>query len=112
MDRGKGGFASLCVKVNLVEMWKRVTLTSKVFDALASEERIAILKLLDQRQMTGTDIANKLGRSKSSIFKQLQKLQEADLVKRVDEGRKWIYYYPTDKARRILHPEDVVITLL
>jgi len=33
-------------------------------------------------------------------------------VKRVDEGRKWIYYYPTDKAKRILHPEDVVITLL
>ena len=33
------------------------------------------------------------------------------LVKRIDEGRKWIYYELTDKGRKILHPEKVAITL-
>src|SRR5207302_10091650 len=37
--------------------------------------------------------------------------QNAGLVKRMDEGRKWIYYELTDKGRKILHPERVAITL-
>ena len=41
----------------------------------------------------------------------LEKLQNAGLVKRVDEGRKWIYYELSDKGRKILHPERVAITL-
>src|SRR5206468_11664863 len=58
-----------------VELWKRVTVGPDVFEALSSEERISILKLLDQnRQMTGTDVANSLTISKSSAFKQLKRL--------------------------------------
>jgi DNA-binding transcriptional ArsR family regulator len=84
-----------------------------VFEALSSEERISILKLLDQnRQMTGTDVANSLTISKSSAFKQLNRLARAGLVERMDEGRKWIYYRNTSKAERLLHPEDVTITLV
>lgn len=84
-----------------------------MFEALASEERINILKLLDQnKQMTGTDVANVLTISKSSAFKQLNRLARAGLVERMDEGRKWIYYRNTSKAERLLHPEDVTITLV
>ena len=32
-------------------------------------------------------------------------------MKRIDEGRKWIYYELSDKGRKILHPERVAITL-
>jgi DNA-binding transcriptional ArsR family regulator len=96
-----------------VELWKRVTVGPDVFEALASEERISILKLLDQnKQMTGTDVANVLSISKSSAFKQLNRLARAGLVERMDEGRKWIYYRNTSKAERLLHPEDVTITLV
>ena len=96
-----------------VELWKRVTVGPDVFEALSSEERISILKLLDQnRQMTGTDVANVLAISKSSAFKQLNRLARAGLVERMDEGRKWIYYRNTSKAERLLHPEDVTITLV
>src|SRR6266699_1620038 len=96
-----------------VELWKRVTVGPDVFEALSSEERISILKLLDQnKQMTGTDVANVLGISKSSAFKQLNRLARAGLVERMDEGRKWIYYRNTSKAERLLHPEDVTITLV
>lgn len=96
-----------------MELWKRVTVGPDVFEALASEERIAILKLLDSnKQMTGTDVANVLTISKSSAFKQLNRLARAGLVERMDEGRKWIYYRNTSKAERLLHPEDVTITLV
>jgi DNA-binding transcriptional ArsR family regulator len=96
-----------------VELWKRVTVGPDVFEALSSEERISILKLLDtNKQMTGTDVANVLGISKSSAFKQLNRLARAGLVDRMDEGRKWIYYRNTSKAERLLHPEDVTITLV
>ena len=96
-----------------MELWKRVTVGPDVFEALASEERISILKLLDQnKQMTGTDVANVLTISKSSAFKQLNRLARAGLVERMDEGRKWIYYRNTSKAERLLHPEDVTITLV
>ena len=96
-----------------MELWKRVTVGPDVFEALASEERISILKLLDSnKQMTGTDVANVLAISKSSAFKQLNRLARAGLVERMDEGRKWIYYRNTSKAERLLHPEDVTITLV
>src|SRR5438128_12587686 len=51
------------------------------------------------------------GLSKPTLLEHLEKLQSAGLVKRVDEGRKWIYYELTDKGRKILHPERVAITL-
>ncbi len=95
------------------QIWKRVTVGPDTFEALSSEERISILKLLDSsRQLTGTDVANALGMSKSSAFKQLNRLARAGLVERMDEGRKWIYYRNTSKAERLLHPEDVTIHLI
>jgi DNA-binding transcriptional ArsR family regulator len=95
------------------QVWKRVTVGPDTFEALSSEERISILKLLDtSRQLTGTDVANALGISKSSAFKQLNRLARAGLVERMDEGRKWIYYRNTSKAERLLHPEDVSIHLV
>ena len=95
------------------QIWKRVNIGPDTFEALSSEERINILKLLDSsRQMTGTDVANALNISKSSAFKQLNRLARAGLVERMDEGRKWIYYRNTSKAERLLPPEDVTITLV
>src|SRR5437660_458967 len=54
---------------------------------------------------------NLLALSKPTLLEHLEKLQNAGLVKRMDEGRKWIYYELTDKGRKILHPERVAITL-
>src|SRR3989441_46970 len=53
-----------------------------------------------------------LSLSKPTLLEHLEKLQSAGLVKRVDEGRKWIYYELSDKGRKILHPERVAITLV
>ena len=89
----------------------RVTLDQASFRALASEVRIEVLKRLDERRMTVTDLANALSLSKPTLLEHLEKLQQADLVKRMDEGRKWIYYELTGRGKKILHPERVTIVV-
>src|SRR6266498_3167367 len=81
----------------------KITLDQESFKALASDVRVGILKRLDVRRETVTDL--------STLLEHLEKLQTAGLVKRIDEGRKWIYYELSDKGRKILHPERVAITL-
>lgn len=91
-------------------LWKRVILTPRVFAALASPERIRVLRALEDRNMTGTEVASRLDLSKSTAFKELSRLEEAQLVARVEGNRKWVYYRLTEMARRIMHPEDVIMT--
>src|SRR5207245_9458044 len=81
------------------------------FDARASDVRVAVWNRLDGRREWVTDLSNLLTLSKPTLLEHLEKLQNAGLVKRMDEGRKWIYYELTDKGRKILHPERVAITL-
>jgi len=89
----------------------RITLDQESFRALASDVRVEVLKRLDVRRETVTDLSNLLSLSKPTLLEHLEKLQSAGLVKRIDEGRKWIYYELSDKGRKILHPERVAITL-
>jgi len=89
----------------------KITLDQESFRALASDVRVEVLKRLDARRETVTDLSNLLALSKPTLLEHLEKLQNAGLVKRIDEGRKWIYYELTDKGRKILHPERVAITL-
>jgi len=89
----------------------RITLDQESFKALASDVRVGILKVLDERRQTVTDLSNLMGLSKPTLLEHLEKLQAAGLVKRIDEGRKWIYYELSDKGRKILHPEKVSIVV-
>jgi DNA-binding transcriptional ArsR family regulator len=93
-----------------VAVWKRVVLTPRIFAALASPERIRVLRALEDHNMTGTEVAERLTLSKSTAFKELSRLEEAQLVARIEGNRKWVYYRLTEIARRILHPEDVIVT--
>ncbi len=88
-----------------------ITLDQESFKALASEVRVGILKRLDERRETVTDLSGLLGLSKPTLLEHLEKLQAAGLVVRVDEGRKWIYYELSPKGRKLLHPERVAIVL-
>lgn len=89
----------------------KITLDQESFKALASDVRVGILKVLDERRQTVTDLSNLMGLSKPTLLEHLEKLQHAGLVKRMDEGRKWIYYELTDKGKKILHPERVSIVV-
>lgn len=91
----------------------RVTLDREAFKVLASDTRLDILKALDERPMTVSELGRKLELNKATVFEHLEKLAAAGLVKKQDdEERKWVYYSLSWKARRILHPERVTIALL
>jgi hypothetical protein len=39
-------------------------------------------------------------------------LIDADLLKKNNDGNKWIYYEPTEKGRRLLHPHEMTKIVL
>ncbi len=90
----------------------KVVLDSDAFKALASDTRLDILKALDVRRLTVTELGRVLDLNKATVFEHLKQLTAADLVKKEDEGRKWIYYRLTWKGKNILHPENAQIFLL
>jgi DNA-binding transcriptional ArsR family regulator len=95
-----------------LEMEKKIVLDHTSFMALASESRIDVLKKLDERQMTLSELAKELEKSKPAVLKHLTKLVDAGLVKKLDDERKWVYYALTFRGKNLLHPERVKITLL
>lgn len=91
----------------------RITLDREAFKVLASDTRLDILKALDERPMTVSELGRKLDFNKATVFEHLEKLVAAGLVKKQDDDdRMWVYYSLSWKARRILHPERVTIALL
>jgi DNA-binding transcriptional ArsR family regulator len=84
----------------------KITLDADTFRALASATRLTVLKALDERRKTLTELARDLALNKATVHEHMQLLTAAGLVrKRDDEGRKWIYYELTWTGQRILHPE-------
>jgi DNA-binding transcriptional ArsR family regulator len=80
--------------------------------ALSSDVRVMILKALDSRPMTTSELAEGLGLAKSTVHEHLTVLASADLVAH-ESARKWRDYTLTKKGRRILHPgRDHRITII
>lgn len=84
----------------------KVTLDRETFKALASETRLSLLHSLDERRKTGSELARDLDLNKATVHEHLQLLVAAGLVKKADEGRKWIYYDLSWEGKRLLHPEQ------
>ncbi len=89
-----------------------IKMDRKVFEALASETRIDILKKLDTRQMTISELAREMDMAKSSIHEHLVKMVQSGLVAKFDNGHKWTYYHLTGKGRNILHPHETAKILV
>lgn len=84
----------------------KITLDADTFRALASSTRLTVLKSLDERRKTLTELSRDLNLNKATVHEHMALLTAAGLVKkRDDEGRKWIYYELTWTGQRILHPE-------
>jgi len=84
----------------------KITLDRTAFKALASETRVSILKKLGVRRATPSELAASLGVSAQAASEHLTQLERAGLVRREDEGRKWVYYSLTDKGKALVRPED------
>ncbi len=90
----------------------QIVLDAEAFRALSSDTRLQILKALDARRLTVSELSRLLNLNKATVFEHLKQLSTADLVKKEDEGRKWVYYKLTWKGKNVLHPENVQFMLL
>jgi DNA-binding transcriptional ArsR family regulator len=91
---------------------KEVTLGSSEFKALSSDNRVKILKMLNERKFTLTEIAKKLNLTSPSSKQHLDILLKSQLVELIDEGRKWKYYSLTRKGKDLLDAEERQTTVL
>lgn len=93
-------------------MDNKITLDRKTFKALASDTRIEILRKLEERQQTLSDLALEFDMAPSTIKEHLDKLVEANLIKIVDKGMKWKYYKLTRKGHKLLNPYETKVWIV
>ena len=95
-------------------MDKSIQISSSEFKALASETRTDMIKLLQERNHTLTELSKKLDMSAPTIKQHLDILRHAGLIEGIDEGRKWKYYTLTRKGKNIFSgetPANILIVL-
>lgn len=93
-------------------MDSKIELDVRSFKALSADARVSILKHLRSRRYTQSELADLLNLKIPTVKEHLQALEKADLVRKIDEGRKWKYYELTDKSRAVLNPESKSIFIV
>ena len=79
----------------------------KLLKTLTVDTRANILKALEERPMTASELSRRLNKHVTTIAEHLQKLRESELVERIERpGRKWVYYRLAKEGRKVLHPES------
>lgn len=79
-------------------------LDSELIKVLASDTRRDVLRHLQARPMTVTELARVLGLKKPTVSEHLNKLTEAGLVSRREDGRLWVYYELTRSGKKLVSP--------
>lgn len=90
----------------------KVELNRKALFALASDNRMEILRQLQASRLTVTQLAEALEIDKGAVHRHLKKLEEGELVIRYDEHG-FAYYGLSWKARDIISPGEntrIIIT--
>lgn len=85
---------------------EQITIDKNCFQVLSSDTRVAILKALDLKPMTITEISSNFGLAKSTVHEHLSAMVDTGLIRKHENGNKWVYYLLTDRAKNILHPHD------
>lgn len=93
-------------------MENEVEIGAETFEALSSSARRDILKRLNARPKTVTELADELDLAKSTTHKHLNKMVEAGLIFKKENSNEFVYYALTDKGRGILRSEKVKIMIL
>jgi DNA-binding transcriptional ArsR family regulator len=81
-------------------------LGAEVFKTLSSETRVEMMHALTQRRKTLSELAKEAEISLPGAKQHLELLENAGLVRKLDEGRKWKYYELTVLGKRII-PEGM-----
>jgi DNA-binding transcriptional ArsR family regulator len=84
---------------------EELKVSKNLLKTLIVETRTDILKSLEKRPMTASELSRKLGKHVTTVSEHLSLLKNSELVERVERpGRKWVYYRLTSPAEKILHP--------
>ena len=93
-------------------MENEIEIGAETFEALSSSARRDILKRLNARPKTVTELSDELGLAKSTTHKHLNKMVDARLIFKRENSNQFVYYALIDKARGLLHNEKVKIVIL
>ncbi|MBP2144772.1 DNA-binding transcriptional ArsR family regulator [Methanofollis sp. W23] len=85
---------------------QNILLNRETLEVLASEQRVQIMKHLDEKRMTLTELSQEMQCAKSTVHHHVEKLMASGLITDIDEGHRWIYLELTLKGRMILHPSE------
>ena len=84
---------------------EEMKVSKDLLKTLTVDTRTNILKSLEKRPMTASELSRKLDKHVTTVSEHLDILKSSDLVERVERpGRKWVYYKLTKPAQKILHP--------
>ncbi|MBP2142951.1 DNA-binding transcriptional ArsR family regulator [Methanococcus voltae] len=83
----------------------QIEIDKKVIKALSARSRVKILKKLNQKRYTVTELSKALNLSKSTVHEHLSIMLDGGLVEKHDDGHKWIYYGMTSKGKLILNSQ-------
>ena len=84
---------------------EKLKISKKLLKTLTVATRTDILKNLEKRPMTASELSRKLGKHVTTVSEHLNVLKKSELVERIERpGRKWIYYRLTKPGQRIVHP--------
>jgi len=90
----------------------KIVLDKKSFKSLASESRVNIIKSLERRRKTLTELSKQFSMSPSTVKEHLENMVGAGLIVQVDDGHKWKYYELTRKGKKILNPGETKIWVI
>ena len=91
---------------------EKVVLDRSSFEALSVDTRIKVLKSLLVRRKTLSEISEEQSMSVSGIKEHLQILENAQLVRKIDDGHKWKYYELTKKGREVVGPKELKVWIM
>lgn len=84
----------------------------KVFKALSSPTRIKIVRNLQRRRMTQSELASVLNMHVSTVKEHLDLLENADLIELNEEGHKWKYYSLSREGKNLFSPYQTEIRII
>ncbi|HOZ36055.1 MAG TPA: winged helix-turn-helix domain-containing protein [archaeon] len=95
----------------MIPIEDKITIDKETLKAIASDTRLDIIKQLDRKKQTLSDLSKSLKLSGPTIKEHLEVLANAGLVKKEESFRKWKYYSLTFKGRKLLRPNETKLFL-
>ena len=96
----------------MFEQKEIISLDQQSFKALAGTKRIAILKSLNSRNKTQSELSQDLKLSVPTIKEHLNLLANAGLIEEINDGHKWKYFKLTRKGQKLMKPNDEMKIML